>query len=139
MNSKDKSKPITATKSRKNNLAVMEVLERVQPPEDSEIQHNDVLALALELAQAMAMDGGWSSRQDSAGLRLRMAAFNKIYNACWHVRYHMHGLREFRQQAIQKLWITVAAELKTTTDHEALLYAIVDGITCGPHRLPWKS
>lgn len=101
--------------------------------------NRDIMKMALELAQAQLSPDRMNSRQRAAALKIRMASFSGIYNAGWLMRYTVHGAHSQRQKAIHDFCEAVAVAFQQSDDKEALLYAIADTLTCGPHGLPWEG
>lgn len=115
-------------------------LEQAAPPSAA----LPLVALAapdLPAAMASAIQqydrGGRRSR--AVRLRQRMLTFSAIYNAAWLVRDSWLGPSLRRQARVWEFVKTLARELQTCSDYEALLYAVADSLTLSPHGLPWEE
>lgn len=84
--------------------------------------------------------GRFRSRKERASeLQLRMDAFSRVRNSCWHVRAAYFGPDERLRRAVLELFAVVLAELPETTDYEALLFALVDALASSPTGCPWEA
>lgn len=98
-----------------------------------------VLRMAEQATKEMTISPRSAARHRAHDLRERMAKCSSIYNAAWMVRYYRYTSSLALNQAIIKFCCVLAQELEQTKDKEALIYAVADSLTLGPHGLPWES
>lgn len=94
---------------------------------------------AAKLAAMLEPEGRFGASGRVRQLEARMRAFNSIYSAAWLVRDSWFGPTMRRQEKVWGLVNALVRELRETGDHEALLYALADSLTCSPHGVPWKD
>ena len=76
--------------------------------------------------------------EDEMRSRMLAAGGGTIYPACTCLRLAYHSAPAYRQSKASEVWRIALVELTISTDPEALLYALADGVTLGPHGVPWR-
>lgn len=98
------------------------------------------LLVKSNLQEPIDSEGRFRSRRERASeLRLRMAAFARIYNCCWHVRAAYFGPDQGLRRAVLELLAVLLAELPETQDYEGLLFSLVDALVSSPTGVPWET
>lgn len=104
-----------------------------------DVQRLAAVPLESPAPRLQMLDQPKGRRAQAAQLRERMEKFSGIYNAAWLLRDARHGVPLRRQELAWRFANALAKELLKTLDHEALLYAVADSITCSPLGLPWEG
>ncbi len=77
-------------------------------------------------------------QEDEVKARMMAASDGDIYPACTRLRLAFYSSAETRQRKAADVWRLAIARLAAGADPDALLYALADGVTLGPHGTPWR-
>ena len=61
-----------------------------------------------------------------------------LYPACTRMRLAFRSVDAARKRKAREVWQVAIARLGKGADPELLLYALADGVTAGPHGVPWR-
>lgn len=83
------------------------------------------------------MGNRWET-ENQVKARMLDAGAGSVYPACTRLRLAFNGAPAYRQAKAAEVWKIAIAQLAAGADPEALLYALADGVTLGPHGVPWR-
>lgn len=70
--------------------------------------------------------------------RMMLACGGEIYPACTRMRLSNRSTDPVRHQKASEVWNLAIKRLAAGADPEAVAFALADGVTLGPHGVPWR-